>query len=211
MIGVLLGSGAAGIPVTDGAVAVDRHGGNGGYVLPHEIDHEANFKKLGDAGCDRVLGVSSVGGLRPDMFPGIYLVPDDFIALDVQPLTRMKGPEAHIAPGFDAEWRRTVVDALRSATDVIDGGVYWQVVGPRLETPAEIRMIAAHAHVVGMTAASECIAAAELGVPYACLCVVDNFANGVSGPGLTPADVRSGQAEHRPELKAVLAAALAHL
>jgi 5'-methylthioadenosine phosphorylase len=138
-------------------------------------------------------------------------VPDDFIALDIQPLTTIKGADAHIAPGFDPEWRREVVDAFRSGTDIVDGGVYWQVIGPRLETPAEVRMIAQHAHVVGMTAAAECIVAAEFGLPYACLCVVDNFANGVSSLGLTAAEVRRGQLEHRPELQGLLASALAAL
>ena len=38
-----------------------------------------------------------------------------------------------------------------------DGGVYWQVIGPRLETVAEIRLFAQHADVVGMTMASECV------------------------------------------------------
>ena len=63
-----------------------------------------------------------------------------------------------------------------------DGGVYWQAVGPRFETPAEIRLIAPHADVVGMTIASECVVAREPGLEYAALCVVDNLANGV-GPG----------------------------
>ena len=60
-----------------------------------------------------------------------------------------------------------------------DGGVYWQAIGPRFETPAEIRLIAAHADVVGMTIASECIVAGELGLDYAALCMVDNLANGL--------------------------------
>ena len=210
-LGVILGSGAAGIPVSEEIFAINRHGSDDEYVLPHLLDHVANVRSLIDAGCDRVLGVSSVGGLRPDVLPGTYLIPDDFIALDVPPLTEARGADAHIAPGFDEEWRREVVDALRGATDVVDGGVYWQVVGPRLETPAEVRMIAEYAHVVGMTAASECIVAAELGVPYACLAVVDNLANGVSSLGLTAADVRNGQLEHRPELEAVLGSALGKL
>ena len=61
-----------------------------------------------------------------------------------------------------------------------DGGVYWQARGPRFETPAEIRLMAAHADVVGMTIASECVVAGELGLDYAALCVVDNLANGLA-------------------------------
>ena len=71
-----------------------------------------------------------------------------------------------------------------------DGGVYWQTRGPRFETPAEIRLIAAHADVVGMTIASECIVAGELGLDYAALCVVDNLANGIGAGELDVAGHR---------------------
>ena len=40
-------------------------------------------------------------------------------------------------------------------------------------------MMAAHADLVGMTIASECVVAGELGLPYAALCMVDNLANGI--------------------------------
>lgn len=212
-LGVILGSGAAGlVPTHDGIVSLDRHAGAGdNYVLPHLIDHVAHLRELAEAGCDRVLGISSVGSLRPDLLPGSFVIPDDFIALDVPPLTSFSSPEAHIAPGFDETWRREVVDAFRDATEIVDGGVYWQVVGPRLETPAEVQMMAPHAHIVGMTSASECIVAVELGLPYACLCVVDNHANGVTGSGVTAADIRKGQLEHRPEVEVVLASALGML
>jgi 5'-methylthioadenosine phosphorylase len=90
-----------------------------------------------------------------------------------------------MAPGFDRDWRARVLaaSATASAVDLGDGGVYWQTTGPRFETPAEIRMMAPHAHLVGMTLASECIVAAELDLAYAAICVVDNMANGIgSGP-----------------------------
>ncbi len=209
-LGVILGSGAAGLVSSgDGVGVVDRHGDP--YVLPHLLDHEANLRALADEGCDRVLGIASVGGLRPDLGPGTYLVPDDFIALDIGAVTSLDSFEAHRVARFDEEWRREVVDALRAATHVEDGGVYWQAAGPRLENAAEVRLIAEHAHVVGMTVASECIVAGELGLPYAALCVVDNLANGVTTQALTAEDVRKGQAEHRPELQAVLASAIVTL
>ena len=68
---------------------------------------------------------------------------------------------------------------------LVDGGVYWQAFGPRFETPAEIRLIAQYADVVGMTMASECIVAGELGLSYAAVCIVDNLANGLGDQPLT--------------------------
>lgn len=209
-LGVVLGSGAAGlIPSHDGLVSVDRHGDP--YALPHAVDYEGNLRGLADSGCDRVLGIASVGGLRPDLGPGTYLIPDDFIALDAGPVTSLDTFEAHQVARFDEAWRREVVDALRATTKVEDGGVYWQVAGPRIETAAEVRLIAQHAHVVGMTVASECIIAGELGLSYAALCVVDNLANGVTTQALSAEDVRKGQQEHRAGLEAVLSSALATL
>ena len=207
-LGLILGSGAAGIAAGEGVAAVDRHGPEGSYELPHLIDYERNVRTLEDAGCDRVLGVASVGGLRPDLGPGTFLVPDDFIALDLPPASVHGDERSHLVAGFDEPWRRQVVDAVRSAAEVVDGGIYWQVAGPRLETPAEVKLIAQHAHVVGMTIASECIVACELGLPYAALCVVDNLANGVASHALTSDEVLAGQARHRSELQVVLAAAV---
>ncbi len=201
-LGVVLGSGAAGLDV-ERATVIDRHGEP--YALPHLIDHGANLRKLADAGCDRVLGVGSVGGLRPELVPGTFLCPDDFIALDLPPLTIRSDPTAHRVPGFDPDWRARVVEAFAAELQLRDGGVYWQVTGPRLETAAEVRVIAQHADVVGMTVAAECIVAGELGLAYAAICVVDNLANGVGATELTLEEVAAGQRAHRARLQAALA------
>ena len=102
-------------------------------------------------------------------------------------------------PGFDPDWRRRVVDAWRDQIDraIVDGGVYWQTRGPRLETPAEIRFMEPHADLVGMTIASECVAASDLGLAYAAICVVDNLANGVGESELTMDDVLAERARNR--------------
>ena len=164
----------------NGARVLQRHGAEG-YVLPHEIDHAANLRSLREQGCDRVLAIGSVGSLREEIGVGSLVCPDDFIALQIH-ITALDDARAHMTPGFDGGWRAAVLKASAGSLDPIDGGVYWQTTGPRFETPAEIRMMAPHCHLVGMTLASECIVAAELGLPYAAICVVDNMANGI-GPG----------------------------
>jgi 5'-methylthioadenosine phosphorylase len=133
------------------------------------------------------------------------VVPHDFIGLDVEPLTTIEGPEAHRVPRFDAALRGELVEALReSGIDAVGEGVYWQTRGPRLETPAEVRLIATHADVVGMTVASECIVAGELGLRYAALCVVDNLANGVGGEDLTLAEIELNRERNASTLRAPL-------
>ena len=92
-----------------------------------------------------------------------------------------------------------------------DGGVYWQTIGPRFETPAEIRLLAAHADVVGMTVASECVLARELGLAYAAVCVVDNLANGVGDHPLTIEEFERGKAANRDRLLGALGAVVPEL
>lgn len=165
-----------------GALVIQRHGSADAYTLPHLIDHPANLLDAAEQGCDRVLAIGSVGSLHAELAAGSLVCPDDFIALQLG-LTALEGLRAHRPPGFDPAWRERVLSAWREAgaAELRDGGVYWQAIGPRFETPAEIRLMAVHADLVGMTIASECIVAGELGLAYAAVCAIDNLANGI-GP-----------------------------
>ena len=102
----------------------------------------------------------------------------------------------HRVPGVRRRVARARARRLarrRPTVPLHDGGVYWQAIGPRLETAAEIRLFAHHADVVGMTMASECVVAGELGLAYASVCVVDNLANGVGEHPLTWAEFETGR------------------
>jgi 5'-methylthioadenosine phosphorylase len=187
----------------DGFVFLQRHGLET-YRTAQQVDHRANLAALAEAGCDRVLAIASVGGLRAELGVGTFLCPDDFIALHLG-LSFHADHGGERVPGFDPEWRARVFDAWRAAVpEVVDGGVYWQSIGPRFETPAEIKLIAAHADVIGMTVASECILAGELGVPYATVAVVDNLANGIGDAALTVEEFEAGKAANRQRLLAAL-------
>ena len=199
------------LPAGDWEV-LQRHGLPGAYVLPHLIDHIANMRSLVDAGCDRVLALASVGGLREELEPATMLCPDDFIALDASPLSAHDDSRAHRVPGFDRAWRAEVLEAMRAGgIEVADGGVYWQASGPRLETRAEIGFVAEHADVIGMTVASECVVAGELGLRYAAICVVDNFANGVGETALSLEQIEANREFTSGRLVAALTRALPQL
>jgi 5'-methylthioadenosine phosphorylase len=195
-LGSTIGADAPEVTIDDGTRAVvvrdlgdafllQRHGLDG-YTPPQLVDHVANLRALAVLGCDRILAVNSTGGLRDGVGVGSFLLAEDFVALAAVPST-FTDERGHRVPGFDVAWRAQVLDAWHDVTEVPlhDGGVYWQVPGPRLETPAEIRFMAQHADVVGMTSASECVVAGELGLAYASVCVVDNLANGVGESPLT--------------------------
>jgi 5'-methylthioinosine phosphorylase len=189
-----------------------RHGEPGGsYVPPHRIDHAANLRSLLAAGCDRVLAVCSVGSLKKEVAVGSLVCPDDFIALQLG-ITTFDDARGHMPPGFDREWRERVLAASRSVgAPFEDGGVYWQTIGPRFETPAEIRLLAAHADLVGMTMASECVVAGELGLSYTAVCVVDNLANGIGAVALDVDELEADRARNAARLAATLEALLPEL
>jgi 5'-methylthioadenosine phosphorylase len=218
-LAVILGSNALGpggeeiaaAAAEHGAAIVQRHGSGDPYVLPHRIDHVANLRQLLEQGCDRVLAVGSVGSLKAELGVGTLVCPDDFIAFHLG-LSIFEDERAHSAPGFDLLWRREVIAAWgEGAEPPRDGGVYWQAIGPRFETPAEIRLIAPHADVVGMTLAAECIVAAELGLDYAALCMVDNLANGLGEGTLSVAEMEADRAANAARLRDGLAAVLPRL
>jgi len=212
-LGLIAGSSLTGAELPAGDwVAIRRHEAGEGYRLPHVIDHVANLTELRDAGCDRVLALSSVGGLRPELLPGTLVCPDDLIALHAGPLTTLDGVEAHRVPRFDAALRGEMLAALEEAgIRVVREGVYWQAPGPRLETPAEIRAIAPYADVIGMTVASECIVAGELGLRYAALCVVDNLASGIEGEDLTLTEIERNRGFNRGAVQDAIATILPQL
>jgi 5'-methylthioadenosine phosphorylase len=187
-------------------VVLYRHGIDD-YVPPHRIDHVANLRALADLGCDRVLAVSSVGSLHAGLRVGSFLVPDDFIALDQPPIAASDDERQHVVAAFAPGWRASVLDAWNAHMDepVLDRGVYWQVNGPRFETPAEICMVSKFADVIGMTVASECTAACQLDVDYAAVCIVDNLANGIGDHPLTREEYERGQASNQQRLADVLA------
>ena len=60
-----------------------------------------------------------------------------------------------------------------------DKGIYLATEGPRLETPAEIKLFSQYTDIVGMTAVPEIVLAREKGMCYVSLCVVCNMAAGM--------------------------------
>jgi len=220
-LAVILGSNALGpggeeiaaAAAEQGAAIVQRHRNpDGTFVLPHLINHEATLRPLLEQGCDRVLAIGSVGSLRPEeLGVGALLCPDDFIALNLG--DSVFGDErAHAAAGFERRWRGEVIAAWSEGGQAPrDGGVYWQARGPRFETPAEIRLMAAHADVVGMTIASECVVAGELGLDYAALCVVDNLANGLGEGEVSTAAMEADRLVNAERLREGLEAVLPRL
>jgi 5'-methylthioinosine phosphorylase len=174
-------------------VAIPRHGFDRS-VPAHLVDHRANIRAACELGCNRVLALGSAGSLDEDLKVGTLICPDDFYAPEIAP-SFYRDPRGHSVPGFDSEWRRIVIGAWNGLTEskLEDGGIYAQTIGPRFETPAEVRALGEVADMVGMTIAAEAVLAGEAALAYAAVCTIDNLANGVLDTRLTLDEYRRGR------------------
>ena len=84
---------------------------------------------------------------------------------------------------LDEEMRRSVIQTLKEdGFDPVCEGTYFQTVGPRFETKAEIRLYKDYFEVVGMTGASEATLSQELGIPFCMVGIIDNMCHGLGAP-----------------------------
>lgn len=181
-------------------VFLSRHGADH-RIPPHRVNHRANVWALHELGATAVLATASTGSLKKNIHPGSFVVPDDFVAFWTIP-TFHDDEVVHATPGLDPHLREALLTGGKSAgLSVRTRGVYVQTSGPRLETPAEIRHFATLGDVVGMTVASEATLANEIGLPYAAVCSVDNFCNGIVERPLTFEEIRATQARNQDALR----------
>jgi 5'-methylthioadenosine phosphorylase len=185
--------GRASVLILDRIAWILRHGNDSSnHILPHLINHRANLQALKDLSVTEIIGLNSAGSLQNNLRPGMIVIPDDFITLTATP-TIHQNSAVHITPSLDEKVRQKLIKAaFGSKIKVVKKGTYWQTHGPRLETKAEIKMMANFADIVGMTMASEAVIALELDLPYASVCSIDNFGNGLLKKPLTMKEITAG-------------------
>ncbi len=193
-----------------------RHG-EGHSVPPHRINYRANLAALRDIGATRVLALNTVGGIGDDFGPRVLACPDQLIDYTwgrVSTICEEPGSEvAHVDFGdpYTTLLRHKIIAAARVTGVSLQGhGCYGATQGPRLETKAEIaRLRRDGCDLVGMTGMPEAALARELGLDYACLAIVANWAAGCgSGEEITMAEVLANveaASNGLPELIAELA------
>lgn len=196
-----------------------RHG-EGHSVPPHKVNYRANLAALQTLGAQRILALNTVGGITEHFGPRVLACPDQLIDYTwgrVSTICEEPGTEVlHVDFGepYTRSLRQDVVAAATKArVALVDGGCYGATQGPRLETRAEIvRMRRDGCDLVGMTGMPEAGLAREMGLDYACLAIVANWAAG-AGPDpeevITLQDVLDNVAAASAGLPAVLKALLA--
>lgn len=160
--------------------------------LSHQVTHQANIAALRDRGADAILAVTVCGAVDRSVELGSLVVFDDLHFL-VNRLADGSICTLHTEPGragrghwvfegpFSEPLRRALLDGARAAgLEARDGGCYGHVDGPRFNTKAEIRSLAAvGVTAVSQTAGPETVLAGEAEIPFALIGYATDYANGV--------------------------------
>nr|VFK27439.1 MAG: methylthioadenosine phosphorylase [Candidatus Kentron sp. MB]VFK28623.1 MAG: methylthioadenosine phosphorylase [Candidatus Kentron sp. MB]VFK74312.1 MAG: methylthioadenosine phosphorylase [Candidatus Kentron sp. MB] len=172
-------------------VFLARHG-NPHTIYPHQINYRANIQALRQTGARKILAVSAVGGIHPELITpdfitkGRLAIPHqiiDYTWSRAHTFFENNGEDVvhtDFTEPYCQELRKLLLSAARAGDVTLrDGGVYGATQGPRFETAAEIdRLERDGCDMVGMTGMPEAILARELGLCYAACAVIANPAAG---------------------------------
>lgn len=192
-----------------------RHGARH-CTPPHKVNYRANIYALHKIGVKRVLATNTVGAINPKLKTGNLVVPHDLVDFtkfrqstfyDDEPVTHVD-----VSQPYCPEIRSAIVGAAkRIGAQIIDRAVLVCTEGPRLETPAEIRMFKRMGcDVVGMTGMPEAVLARELEICYASMCLVTNMAAGIQ-KRLTAEELVKTAKKTAPVLEQLLRETVRHL
>ncbi|MBN2139397.1 MAG: purine-nucleoside phosphorylase [Desulfovibrionaceae bacterium] len=141
----------------------------------------AGIRVLGGLGVRSLVLTNAAGALNPNFEIGSFMCIIDHINLTGQsPLTALE-PDFRgrrfpdMSRAYDPELIRVARAQAKGLGPTLELGVYLQVPGPNLETPAETRAFRAlGADAVGMSTAIETIAARHLGMRVLGICCLTN-------------------------------------
>ena len=176
-----------------------RHA-SGHSIPPHKINFRANIDALKNIGVTKIVATNSVGSMNEEMPPGSFVIHDDFLDFSQdRAKTFYEDKVVHI--DVTEPYCPNLRDVLAKSGNVILGGTYVCTEGPRFETPAEIKMFKMlGGDLVGMTGVPEVTLAREREICYNSICIVSNFASGISEEELTIDEVFEMMAEKKDEL-----------
>jgi 5'-methylthioadenosine phosphorylase/5'-methylthioinosine phosphorylase len=171
-----------------------RHG-NPHRIAPHKINYRANIWGLKELGVEQIVAVAAVGGITGEMAPAHIVIPDQIIDYSYGRKHTFfeEGEVVHIDFTYPYSQKlrsRLIVAAAEANIKIGPMGTYGCTQGPRLETAAEIRRMEKDGcDLVGMTGMPEAALAKELGIDYASISVIANWAAGKSEGEITMAEI----------------------
>ena len=191
-----------------------RHGRDHRFP-PHTIPYRANLWALRSLGVRQIIAPCAVGGLRPELGPGTFVVPDQLIdRTSGRDQTFYDTGAVHVsfADPYCPDGRATVLAAAQQV-DPVDGGTMVVVEGPRFSTRAESRWFTSiGGAIVNMTGHPEAVLARELALCYTTIALVTDLDAGVEGDhGVTQEEVFRVFADNTKKLRDLLLTAVANL
>src|SRR5690606_34109432 len=171
-----------------------RHGRDHRYP-PHRLPYRANLWALRELGVRQILAPCAVGGLLPELGPGVFVLPDQLVDRTsgrVPTVYHTGAVHLSFAAPYCPAGRATVLSvAAASGFEITDGGTMVVIDGPRFSTRAESRWYASlGGTVVNMTGHPEAVLARELGICYTAIALVTDHDAGVeAGHGVTQEEV----------------------
>jgi len=193
-----------------------RHGRDHRYP-PHRIPYRANLWALREIGVRQVLAPCAVGGLRPDLGAGTFVLPDQLVDRTTsRDNTYYDRGAVHVnfADPYCPTGRSTVRTVAESTGfPIVDGGTMVVIEGPRFSTRAESRWYAEMGGtVINMTGYPEAVLARELALCYTTIALVTDLDAGVEGDnGVTQEEVFRVFGENTARLRDLLLDAAAAL
>jgi len=154
---------------------------------PHKVNYRANIKALEILGVKRVLAANAVGSINEQIPPlGLALLTDFLDFTSNREKTFFDGGDSGVKhvdmsiPYCPVLNKRLLELAPSFQLDLYPNAIYVSTNGPRLESPAEIRMFAQlGGDVVGMTGIPEATLAKELDLCYAAVAFSVDWAAGI--------------------------------
>ncbi len=195
---------------------------------PHMINYKANIYALYKLKVNRIIATHSCGSVRKEIKPGSIVIPNQFIDMTKRrDSTFFNGelkPEAglirspsvfhvDVTKPFCSELNKIIYQTcIKFGVKPVNGGVYVCTEGPRFETPAEIKFFKKiGGDIVGMTLIPELVLARELGICYASISLVSNYAAGVIDRKITFNEVISEFEKKKDTLFKILRKAVSEI
>jgi 5'-methylthioadenosine phosphorylase len=191
-------------------IFLERHT-KGHKLTPSQVNYKGNIYALKKLGVDFVVATTAVGGVQ-NCKVGDFVILDQFIDFTKNRELTYFGEKGSGVVHMDmtepycSTLRRELSESMdRCGAKYVNKGTYVCTEGPRFETPAEIKMIKIFGgDVVGMTNVPEVVLAREMGLHYATISLVTNYAAGISETALSHKEVLDCMDEMAGTLRSVL-------
>ncbi|HLB55948.1 MAG TPA: purine-nucleoside phosphorylase [Coxiellaceae bacterium] len=159
-------------------------------------------------GCESILITNAAGSMRENIVPGNLVLINDYINFQFRNVLAGEnqddfGPRfLGMEDTFDITLREKLLSLSKKLSVPLQQGVYFAVLGPQFETPAEIKCFRTMGgDVIAMSAINEIVTAHHCGMRVAMISVISNMAAGMSSEKLSHELTLSGVKKGAESLK----------